>query len=66
MHRVLEGLAQTPASGYAQNLPSCRLTGPQADLQLRLYTRLRALGLDLHEQGNVYGWLLDQIAAHLA
>jgi hypothetical protein len=40
-------------------------TQPQARLQSRIRDTLEDLGVKLQRQDDVYGWLLDQVAASL-
>ena len=66
MDVMLRDLPTVEAVGYQQLAPSPRLTGEQAELQARIYETLRRKGLELQDQGAVYPWLLDQVAAFIS
>lgn len=51
--------------GAVQTSPEVILTPEQAAMQLRMFNTLRGLGLELRSQGDVHGWLLDQLQAKL-
>lgn len=65
---VLQRLSRTGVAGggYSTRRPQPKLTGPQAELQAAIYGALEEQGLALRSQGDVYGWLLDQISESLA
>jgi len=61
---VMHELSTAPAPcGYCTRSPTPSLTAEQANLQSQLAAILTARGVILRSQGQVYGWLLDQIAA---
>jgi hypothetical protein len=47
--------------GHKSRSPMCSLTPAQSTMQARLYAVLTASGVSLRTQGDVYGWLLDQV-----
>jgi hypothetical protein len=58
--RVIRQLPGTPVPPHVSRRRECRLTPEQAALQGQLYTVVTTSGLNLRNQAEVYGWLLDQ------
>lgn len=58
---VLEAVARKAPAGAVITRPDTHLSGPQAELQNRIYCVLLDQGVTLRSQGDVYGWLLGQI-----
>jgi hypothetical protein len=59
---IIASLPDVSHAGYVRTRPNINLTGSQAHIQARLYNALANRGVKLRDQGDVYGWLLDQIA----
>jgi len=60
---VFQAAAAIDASGFINRNPKPKLSAEQAILQARLYAVLTDRGMKLNNQGDVYGWLLDEVAA---
>jgi hypothetical protein len=62
---ILRNVAAMPRNrsrGYVRLSPTPVLTGEQAELQYDLADALAARGVSLRDQGQVYAWILDQVA----